>query len=178
VNIGVAAHITAAAEGGPRFDPSVSDVQRRSVSNGIWLCQNCAKLIDNDAKKYHVSKLQEWKKDAEASAANAISRRTQPSAAGEGVFMEAERLMPDLIAEMRRDLKNDDSELIREFIVHRQRGLSYWAQRKQFVYYETDYSDLRNKIDWLAEMCLVRDVTRTEVTTYRILDDFANWLRQ
>src|SRR5713101_2602138 len=45
VNVGVAAHITGAAPGGPRYDARMSEKDRRSASNGIWLCQNCAKLI-------------------------------------------------------------------------------------------------------------------------------------
>jgi hypothetical protein len=36
---------------GPRYDPVLTVEQRCSVANGIWLCQNCAKLIDNDPKK-------------------------------------------------------------------------------------------------------------------------------
>jgi len=40
VSIGVAAHITAASEGGPRYDDSLSLEERSSVDNGIWLCQN------------------------------------------------------------------------------------------------------------------------------------------
>jgi hypothetical protein len=39
VNVGVAAHITAAAPGGPRFDPNLSPRERADASNGIWLCQ-------------------------------------------------------------------------------------------------------------------------------------------
>src|SRR6266568_3374531 len=45
VNVGVAAHITAASPGGPRYDPGLSPEERRAPSNGIWLCQNCAKLV-------------------------------------------------------------------------------------------------------------------------------------
>ena len=39
INIGVAAHITAASSKGPRFDKSLTNEQRKSESNGIWLCQ-------------------------------------------------------------------------------------------------------------------------------------------
>lgn len=67
VNIGVAAHITAAAVSGPRFDPTLTVEQRRSVDNGIWLCQICAKLIDNDPARYSVQVLREWKDRAEVS---------------------------------------------------------------------------------------------------------------
>ncbi|BFM21342.1 hypothetical protein [Gilvimarinus japonicus] len=63
--IGVAAHITAAAEGGPRFNSSLSNEKRKSISNGIWLCQNCAKLIDNDEKIYTTNMLLEWKQVSE-----------------------------------------------------------------------------------------------------------------
>jgi hypothetical protein len=71
----VAAHITAAAVSGPRFDAALTVEQRRSVENGIWLCQNCAKLVDNDPARYSVRVLSEWKDRAEASALAEIEAR-------------------------------------------------------------------------------------------------------
>jgi len=65
VNVGVAAHITAASPGGPRFDINLTAAERKSISNGIWLCQKCAKLVDNDSARYTVEKLQNWKKTSE-----------------------------------------------------------------------------------------------------------------
>lgn len=65
VSIGVASHIFAAAEGGPRFDPGMQVNIRKSFENGIWLCQNCAKLIDSDLKKYTPEFLRDWKETAE-----------------------------------------------------------------------------------------------------------------
>lgn len=64
--IGVAAHITAAASNGPRYDPALSTQQRKSIFNGIWLCQNCAKLIDSDEKSYSVTLIKNWKKTTES----------------------------------------------------------------------------------------------------------------
>ena len=61
LNIGVAAHITAASPGGARYDPNLSPEERSSIQNGIWLCQNCAKLIDNDEDRYTTSLLRSWK---------------------------------------------------------------------------------------------------------------------
>ena len=75
VNIGVAAHITAAAVSGPRFDLTLTSEQRGSIANGIWLCQNCAKLIDNDSARYSVQVLNDWKTGAEASALAEIEGR-------------------------------------------------------------------------------------------------------
>ena len=67
-NIGVAAHICAAAPGGPRYNAEMTPAERSSVNNGIWLCQTCSTLIDRDEKKYTVEVLTEWKKNAELAA--------------------------------------------------------------------------------------------------------------
>ena len=63
--IGIAAHITAASGGGPRYDDTFTTEQRRHIDNGIWLCSNCATLIDKDEKKYAIDTLKKWKEDAE-----------------------------------------------------------------------------------------------------------------
>src|SRR5579862_1474112 len=65
VNIGVAAHITSAAAGGPRYSSSPSTEQRCHSDNGIWLCQNCAKMIDNDILRFNETLLHTWKTRAE-----------------------------------------------------------------------------------------------------------------
>ena len=57
-NIGVAAHICAAAQGGPRYDASMTPEERKSFENGIWLCQSCSKLIDTDITRYPKELLQ------------------------------------------------------------------------------------------------------------------------
>lgn len=59
--IGIAAHITAAAAGGPRFDGNLSTDDRVSIGNGIWLCANCSILIDREPATYSVNLLREWK---------------------------------------------------------------------------------------------------------------------
>ena len=68
LNIGVAAHIAAAAKGGPRYDPQMSSEERRSEANGIWLCQTCAKLIDNDPQRYGADPLLQWRRLSEEAA--------------------------------------------------------------------------------------------------------------
>ncbi|MBF4486229.1 hypothetical protein [Flavobacterium sp. CSZ] len=64
-SIGIAAHITAASPGGPRFDETLTTEQRTHIDNGIWLCSNCATLIDKDEKKYSIKLLNDWKLQAE-----------------------------------------------------------------------------------------------------------------
>jgi len=74
-NIGVAAHITAAAQGGPRYDKSLNTNQRKFITNAIWLCSNCSRDIDNNPKKYSVEKLNEWKELAEQKAEDELGKQ-------------------------------------------------------------------------------------------------------
>lgn len=64
-SIGVAAHIAAAAKGGPRYDECMTPDERKSLSNGIWLCQSCSRLIDVDEMRYPAEVLMKWKAIAE-----------------------------------------------------------------------------------------------------------------
>jgi len=77
LNIGVAAHITAASPGGPRYDSALTPDQRSSANNGLWLCQNCAKLVDNDSSFYDTELLRAWKKIREHSALHSIGQTRQ-----------------------------------------------------------------------------------------------------
>lgn len=76
VNVGVAAHITAASQGGARYDADLDTISRSSAANGIWLCQTCAKLVDNDAARFPAELLRSWKSDAEERALSSIGRAT------------------------------------------------------------------------------------------------------
>lgn len=97
VNIGVASHITAAAPGGPRYDEEMSPEERASADNGIWLCENCAKLVDSDASGHSVNLLKEWKQTAEAAAYLELrGYKIVPDDAA--VWEKIEKSMPDLIA--------------------------------------------------------------------------------
>jgi len=51
-NTGVAAHISAAASGGPRYDPNMTHEARKNISNAIWLCGTHATLIDRDVTRF------------------------------------------------------------------------------------------------------------------------------
>jgi hypothetical protein len=75
VCIGVAAHITAAAPGGPRYDVGLSPEQRRGSENGIWLCQNCGKRVDSDDIRYSARLLRSWKSTAESRALVRLGRQ-------------------------------------------------------------------------------------------------------
>jgi hypothetical protein len=178
VNIGVAAHITAASPSGPRCDSSLSADQRASAENGIWLCQTCAKLIDSDQCRYTVEKLNEWKSDAETAAARALEHRRAPVTQSEGVFLEAERLMPELIAQMRADVRGDETELVREFIILPTPSVPCNSTKPRFAYFESEFPHLELQVDWLEEMGLVVDVTPGDALFYRMVPEFVRWLRE
>lgn len=74
-SIGIAAHITAAASGGPRYEFSLNPEERKSISNAIWLCSNCSIKIDRDPVKYTVVVLRAWKDKAEQKAAEEIGKK-------------------------------------------------------------------------------------------------------
>ncbi|SIN88580.1 hypothetical protein SAMN05443247_00459 [Bradyrhizobium erythrophlei] len=66
--IGVAAHICAASPGGPRYNAAQTPEARRSKENGLWLCQNCGRLVDADPKQFTVEQLTGWKREAQTRA--------------------------------------------------------------------------------------------------------------
>lgn len=84
-NIGVAAHICAAAKGGPRYDPNMTPDERKSINNGIWLCQSCSKLIDSDTSRYSIKLLREWKSNAEESSVINLEKNTSIPSANEDI---------------------------------------------------------------------------------------------
>ena len=81
VSLGVAAHITAASEGGPRYNSALAPEKRRHFDNGIWLCQNCAELIDSDLLRFNETLLKAWRMVAEDRARNSLGKTATEHAA-------------------------------------------------------------------------------------------------
>ncbi len=81
VNVGVAAHISGAAEGGPRFNPNLTREQRQSAENGIWLCSTHGALVDRDLIFYKTELLIKYKYEAEE---RALSQVGQPRGFSQG----------------------------------------------------------------------------------------------
>jgi hypothetical protein len=81
--VGLAAHITAASSGGPRFDPNLTSEQRSSYDNGIWLCFNHGTLVDNDHQHFTEKLLRGWKARAENAAVEELDQGTRSGRFGE-----------------------------------------------------------------------------------------------
>lgn len=72
LNIGEAAHIYGARKGAARYRPEMSDIERASITNGIWLCRTCHGKIDKDSECYPVNLLLFWKNSHENNITNEI----------------------------------------------------------------------------------------------------------
>ncbi|GAA3945165.1 hypothetical protein GO495_31075 [Chitinophaga oryziterrae] len=73
---GEVAHITAASPAGPRYNIAMSAKERSGIDNSIFLCSNCATLIDkNNGMDYPVEKLKLWKTKHEAWVKKNLNKR-------------------------------------------------------------------------------------------------------
>lgn len=170
-NTGVAAHICAASPGGPRYDEQMTPEARSDISNGIWLCQNHAKLIDDDELAYPAHLLREWKETAEQMAALEAKgfevRRAAP-------FAQIEKKAPQLIAEMRQDLT--DKPLVREFILLSRKVTYNPGQTPFFVYYLEDHEYLLSLVTILESHRAIRDIAFNSVPRYNFTEEFVRYL--
>jgi hypothetical protein len=176
VNIGVAAHITAASQGGPRFDATLSYEERTDSSNGIWLCQSCAKLVDNDSLRFDRAVLEAWKRAAERNAAMAlVLGGARASTSLETGHAKVERLMPVLLEEMREDLTNNPTT--REFVIMK-RGWVYnnTSGKSILVYYLDEHGDLEGKLEVLMNLGLIREITYNNVRRFVFEEPFVDYL--
>jgi len=173
VNVGVAAHITAAAPGGARYDPDLTPEQRQSSDNGIWLCQTHAKLVDNDDSRHTVASINGWKSISEAMARGELEQRDFTVDRMQK-FVKAEQLMPALVMEMRNDIATNP--LSREFVVLK-RGWSYNSGGEHFLaYHYDDHPELDGMLQILQNLGLIRDVTRTNVKRFRFMEELVDYL--
>ncbi|MFN7091461.1 MAG: hypothetical protein ACK4P4_12975 [Allorhizobium sp.] len=171
-NIGVAAHISAAAEGGPRYEKDLTPEERSSAENGIWLCQTCSRLVDVDLPSHSTERLREWKTLAEMRAylglrgfSIVVSRS----------FEKLESMVPELVAEMRADIAGNP--FTRELIAF-DKNWSYGGQeRPYFTYYHQDHVDLLGKLNVMKNYGALFDVKFNDIYRYEMTEDFVEYLQ-
>ena len=84
-----------------------------------------------------------------------------------------ERVMPELLAEMRQDLAGNPFR--REFVLLK-RARGYWESGTELFYYFDDHPDLLSKVRILENEGFVRDVTTKNVQRYRMSEPLARYL--
>ena len=174
INIGVACHICAAAPGGPRYDKNMNTEQRKDFENGIWLCQNCSKLIDSNASFYTTELLKKWKIAAEEDARQNLLNSSQIDL--EKIYNKIENLMKELLDEMTDDLINNP--LYRKFVVIPTKDLIYLSSGDEFIYYGDEICQLQEKVNILENYNLVIDITEKNVNRYQFNENFVEWLME
>ncbi len=170
-NVGVAAHITAASPGGPRYDETLTSDGRSDISNGIWLCQIHAKLIDDDELAFPASTLKAWKETAEMMAAletrGFIVQRAIP-------FGGLERKAPTLIAEMQEDLTRQP--LVREFVLLSKRHSYGGGSKPSFQYFYEDHEYLASTMTIMVNVRAIREITFNSVPRFEFTEPFVSYL--
>lgn len=171
VNLGVAAHITAASPGGPRFDGRLRDEVRCAAENGIWLCQQCSRLVDADDSAHDVANFVEWKTFAEAAAA--VELRGYVIRRGRN-FASLESRIPELVAEMRTDIQ--PAPFTREFVVLSRRLVYNPGPVPFFCYYHEDHGELLARLQVFEHYGAIYDVRRNDVPRWNFTEEFAEYL--
>lgn len=170
-NVGVAAHISAASPGGARYDETLIPEMRSDISNGIWLCQTHAKLIDDDELTYTPSVLRDWKDTAEHMAAlearGFAIRRAAP-------FPALEKKGPRLLAEMREDLTKQP--LVRQFILLSKKVTYTPGPTPFFIYYYEDHEYLPSLMTIMEHAEAIYDIAFNDVPRYNFTEEFVAYL--
>lgn len=74
--LGEAAHIHGAREGSKRYKIEMNNRERAEITNAIWLCRNCHKLVDSDEVRYTDKTLFAWREIHEEYIASQIGNTT------------------------------------------------------------------------------------------------------
>lgn len=161
--------------GGPRYDPFMTLEERSGIDNGIWLCQNCAHLIDADSATYPVELLHRWKEQAEREARASLGKRCSLSETEAQVLSEAE----EALGYLRFVVRKDETHLIREVVLLPNRNVIFGplGGPRHEIYYE-DLPTLTLQFRWLEEQGLINRMNDSAIALlYRIPNNVYRWLQ-
>jgi hypothetical protein len=171
--IAEAAHISPASSSGPvrlgvvTLPGTTTPVDVRSSANGLWLCKNCHKIIDDDASRYPASVLANWKASHTARMNSLVGKDLEASLlilrSDRMYHQEARELLVDL--DDRRMMFND---IAIEFPPHVQE--SVFALREKI-------RALRGRISLRPESTLARTLEALTVAIHKFLDEVGIELR-
>lgn len=84
--------------------------------------------------------------------------------------------MPELLAEMRDDLGNDKTRLVREFVILPSKNVMFKHDKDRFEYTEDQHTSLRNKVDYLKQKGFVIYIQGSVTPIYSMTEDFVDLL--
>ncbi|EJL65719.1 HNH endonuclease [Flavobacterium sp. CF136] len=109
--IGEAAHIYGARIGSKRYIHTMTDPARAEITNSIWLCRNCHKLIDTDEQKYSANILFAWREKHEEFISTSLGNNTDHI-----IYNEQISILKDF---------NNYSPIIKRIIIDKPDGWEY-----------------------------------------------------
>ena len=110
---------------------------------------------------------------SEAAALRALELKDNTGDDDELMFLRLEQLMPDLLDEIRKDLR--ERPLTREFVLLK-KIRTYWPGGQEASYFYEDHPDLENKVRVLQNYALVREITFNDVKRYVLTETLARYL--
>jgi hypothetical protein len=84
--------------------------------------------------------------------------------------------MPELLNEMKSDLKKPELKLCREFVILPSKSVIFNASRNAFAYFENEHDNLISKVLILKTNEYVYDITDGNVPRYQFDEDFVDML--
>lgn len=178
--VGDECHIVSGKPNGSRYDFKFSIDEIDSYLNLILLCRIDHKMIDDQPKKFSANFLHRLKKDHERWVAETLELATflknlPVTKSIETAFLKVKSSMPELIAEMKKDLTKEGNDLIREFFIVSKRWVLNVVDH-YFVYYFEEHENLQGKVHVLENYGFVMDMTSKNVKKYRMTEEFIDLL--
>ena len=174
--VGDECHIVSDRSNGPRYNPEFLIDEIDSYPNLILLCRIDHKMVDDQSEKFTADFLRRLKAKHRKWVAETLELATffknlPVTKSIEGAFLKVKSSMPELIAEMKKDLTKEGNDLIREFfIVSKQWKLNVVG--RYFAYYFEEHENLQGKVHVLENHRFVIDVTSKNVNKYRMTEEF------
>lgn len=155
----------AVVTGAKQFDCQFNLEQAALLEYAVTMLVQVGWLKQTDRELFHVT-------HAGYEAARQLQNQASPS------FRQIKEQMPALIAEMKKDLEEENGKFVREFFVMSRRHVLGGSEKPRFIYYEEDHDNLRGKIDILENHGYLADVTPGNTPIYRMSEEFVNLVRE
>ena len=143
--IGEAAHIFGARIGSKRYNSEMNDTARAEITNSIWLCRNCHKLMDTDETKYTPNILFAWREKHEEYISSTLGNNTDQI-----IYKEQTSILADF---------KDYPPIIKRIILDKPYGWEYRLTAELMRYFNTP---LFRKLKDLKEGLYLKNITTIE----------------
>ena len=103
-------------------------------------------------------------------------RKKEAKAEAKKQYNAIARAMPNLLDEMRSDLRQTANHQIRELVVLNNNRITFMHDRPRLEYYQEKHPDILKQIQMLVSAGYARDVSTTSHPIYRLSEEFVGFL--